>query len=453
MGFFIGMETHAVSLPDIFSDHMVIQSQSQVTIWGWGRPHEDIKIFTTWSEDTVKVNTDRFARWSAILSTPEAGGPHQIRVKGFNELLIDDVMIGEVWLCSGQSNMEWTFRDGVDNAASEIQNANFQDIRHFNVDIRTAEGPQLDVSGKWVVCTPETVMDFTAIGYIFGKEIHQNMKTPVGLINSTWGGTPAEAWTPREALELNAELMNAANALPKVSWATTEPGRIYNAMIHPITNFKIKGVIWYQGESNVHPNQRYSTLFSLMIATWREKWKTDFPFYFVQIAPFPYNEMTNGGAIIRDQQRRSLTTPGTAMVVTSDLADTTDIHPRQKIPVGERLARIALSETYGQDLGEVRSPVYASHDAEGRNMVIEFKFAKELKTTSGKLGFFEIAGIDGVFYPASAKIKGATVILHSKVVATPVHARFAWGNNVMPNLSNEVGLPASTFTTISQENF
>jgi len=278
------------------------------------------------------------------------------------------------------------------------------------------------------------VIDFTAIGYIFGKEIHQNTKSPVGLIKSTWGGTPAEAWTPREALELNAELMSAANALPKVSWATTEPGRIYNAMIHPVTNLKIKGVIWYQGESNVHPNQRYSALFSLMIATWREKWKTDFPFYFVQIAPFPYNEMANGGALIRDQQRRSLTTPGTAMVVTSDLAATTDIQPRQKIPVGERLARIELSETYGQDLGEVHSPTYSSHNVEGRKVLIMFIHAKELKTTSGKPSYFEIAGSDGIFYPATARIKGGTVILQLMAVTNPADARFTWATMSCPIL-------------------
>jgi sialate O-acetylesterase len=268
-----------VSLPAIFSDHMVLQQNSEVKIWGWGNPLEEITITTSWNNESIKVKTDNQAHWISKIMTPKAGGPFEITIQGYNKIVIKDVLIGEVWLCSGQSNMEWSTNAGIENGKEEMKNANYPSIRFFSVTKNSAEYPQLDLPGEWKVCTPETMKYFSAIGYFFGQKIHTTLNIPVGLINSSWGGSPAEVWTPKEAFDKNEIITTAATKLKEEPWAPKQPSIVYNAMINPLIHFKIAGVLWYQGENNVQNDDTYRELLSSIIASWREKWEDNITFY------------------------------------------------------------------------------------------------------------------------------------------------------------------------------
>ena len=437
-----------VSLPAIFSDHMVLQQNSEVKIWGWGNPLEEITITTSWNNKSVKVKTDNQANWSSKITTPEAGGPFEIMIQGYNKIVIEDVLIGEVWLCSGQSNMEWSTNAGIENGEEEMKKANYPSIRFFSVTKNSAEYPQLDLKGEWKVCTPETMKYFSAIGYFFGQKIHTTLNIPVGLINSSWGGSPAEVWTPKEAFDKNEIIITAATKLKEEPWAPKQPSIVYNAMINPLIHFKIAGVLWYQGETNVQNANTYSELLSTMIASWREKWEDNFPFYFAQIAPYKYGVDHFNGVIVRDQQLRTLKkTEKTAMVVLSDIGNTQDIHPRNKIEVGIRFANIALNKAYGKSVIEYSGPLFKDFNIEKNKIRVNFDYADGL-TNDGKITEFEIAGEDGNFYPASAKIEGNTLLVWSNKVKTPKNVRYGWNNIAEPKLTNSTGLPASSFTTV-----
>ncbi len=447
-----------VTLPAIFSDHMVVQQSTAVKLWGWGKPGEKITVTIPWSKTPLQAVADNQAHWEVVLQTPAAGGPFEIMIKGYNEVIIHDVLVGEVWLCSGQSNMEWTPGAGMIGGEEEIRQASHPNLRFFTVNTRTAHTPQIDLSGRWVVCTPETMKEFSAIGYVFGRDLLQALNQPVGMINSSWGGTPAEAWMPEEAFDNNRRLTVAAASLEPVPWGPVEIARIYNAMIAPITNYPIAGALWYQGESNVGNGTTYTELLSTLIASWRKDRGYDFPFYFAQIAPYKYGKPFEG-AVLRDAQRKVLSVPGTAMVVTSDIGDTTDIHPRNKVPVGNRFANLALVKHYHVKIGEVSSPQYHHILIKGNEIHVYFDHAEGLNAPGGAPDLFEIAGADGVFFPAKARIEiqvspgsGQTemadqpvVVLESKSVKAPVSVRFAWRSTATPNLVNGAGLPASCF--------
>ncbi len=444
---FFTLSSSAVNLPNIFGDHMVLQQNAEVKLWGWAGPFEKITVVASWGEDTIKTVGNRKGEWAAMLKTPSAGGPHIITITGYNSIEIKDVLLGEVWLCSGQSNMEWTPSFGIDHGEEAIAKADHPEIRFFNVVHSTSEYPQKNLMGEWVVCTPETMKRFSAVGYFFGEKVHEELGVPVGLINSSWGGTPAETWTNAGVIEKDAELNEVANQMDTVPWGPTEPGLIYNYMIYPFISYKIQGALWYQGEANVGFPGNYEHLLKTMITSWRNERGYEFPFYYVQIAPYKYGRPVEG-AYLRDSQRNVLSLQNTGMVVVSDIGNIDDIHPRNKIDVGTRLANLALKETYGQGLGLVSGPLYEKLEIEKGKARVHFKNSEGgLKSSEKKLSCFLIAGEDKMFYQADAKIDGNTVVVSSKKVKEPVAVRFAWTNTAEPTLFNSAGLPASTFRT------
>jgi len=434
-----------VSLPAFFSDNMVLQRNAEVKLWGWGSPNEEITITTGWDNKQYKVTPDNQANWELTINTPGEGGQYNLNFKGYNEVTFKNVMLGEVWLCSGQSNMEWTANSGIDNAGAEIAAANYPNIRFFTVAKRTAKLAQLDLEGNWQVCTPETMKYSSAVGYFFAQHLQEDLKNvPIGIINSSWGGTPAEIWMPADYIAKNEVLAAAAAKHTPAKWGPIEAGRAYNAMINPLVGFKVAGVLWYQGESNVGSSVYDKTLGGL-IASWRSAWKDEFPFYYVQIAPYKYEGDMTQGAVIRNSQRLVLQqVPKTGMVVISDISPVNDIHPRNKRPVGERLANLALTNTYNINKGVVNGPLYKSHQAKGRRLTVNFDNAKGLNFKD-KSNMFEIAGEDGAYHQATAKIVNDAVVLTSDKVQNPVHVRFAWHSAGRANLFNGAGLPASSF--------
>jgi sialate O-acetylesterase len=438
-----------VRLPAIISDHMVLQQNSTIKIWGWCDPQEKISLKTGWDTITYNATGGPDAKFSIQLKTPSAGGPYKISINGRNSLVIDDVLIGEVWLCSGQSNMEMSVSWGAKKYEPDVQAATNKSIRFFHIPHTTALYPQDDLKAKWVVCNPEDMRRFSMVGYFFGQKINQETGTPVGLINSSWGGTPAEVWTPQEAIIQNAELTEAAKKLKEAVWWSIKPGCNYNAMIYPFINYNIAGALWYQGEANVETYATYSNLFSTMIASWRKAWGREFPFYFAQIAPFAGYGKGDASAFLREQQTKTLSVANTGMVVTSDLVDNiNDIHPQMKKEVGLRLANIALAETYKKNIAGYKSPMYQGMKIEKDKIRISFfNVDNGLMTKGGAPIEFYIAGQDRKFLPASAKIDGNTVVVWNKEIKNPVAVRFGFTNAAMPNLFNKEGLPVNLFRT------
>ncbi|MDN5201483.1 sialate O-acetylesterase [Fulvivirgaceae bacterium BMA10] len=436
-----------VRLPAVISDHMVLQQKSQVTIWGWASPGEEVSVSGSWDEEVVKAKTNHFSKWSLKIATPEAGGPYTLLIKGANTIELKDILIGEVWVCSGQSNMEWSAKHGFNNAQEEVKNADYPNIRFFQIPKAASEYPQEDCHATWVQCTPETMEGFSAVGYFFGRKLHKDLNVPIGLINTSWGGTPAEAWTPEEVIENDPELRETAKAIPENAYRPANAGVLYNAMIHPIVPFEIAGSIWYQGESNTANAATYKKLFTKMIQGWREAWDKTFPFYYVQIAPFKYGPPVVG-ALVREAQLKSMELEKTGMVVVSDIGNINDIHPRNKQDVGYRLALWSLAKDHGQKQLTYSGPVYRSMQIEKNKIRIFFDHAENgLKAQGGKLTHFMIAGGDQTFEPAKAVIDGNTVLVSSKSIKEPVAVRFAFSNTAEPNLFNTEGLPASTFRT------
>ncbi|MCS7237613.1 MAG: sialate O-acetylesterase [Thermoguttaceae bacterium] len=436
-----------VRLPKIFGSHMVIQQQRPVKVWGWADPGEKVEV--SFAGQSRSVVADSEGRWLVVLDPVSAGGPQSLVVAGKNRIQLEDVLVGEVWVGSGQSNMQWPVSRSM-NAEKEIAEANWPKIRLFTVARKIAATPQEDCEGQWVVCTPQTIADFSAVLYFFGRKLHQELDVPVGLINSSWGGTMAEAWTSREALQTDPDfapiLERGANFDPK---SPHQPAVLFNAMIHPLLNFAIRGVVWYQGESNCARAEQYQKLFPTLIQDWRKRWGLgDFPFYFVQLAPFRYrNADPRNAAELREAQRLTLRLPNTGMVVTTDIGDVNDIHPTNKQEVGRRLALWALAKTYGQDV-VYSGPLYREAKIEGNKVRLFFDHVDGgLVAKGGELTHFQVAGADGEFRPAKAVIDGETVVVWSDEVPQPVGVRFGWSDDAEPNLFNAVGLPASPFRT------
>ena len=438
-----------IRLPAIIGDHMVLQQNSDCKLWGWSNSNEKITIINSWDTSHVEVRALGDAKWIATIKTPKAGGPFTITLKGYNEVVIKDVLVGEVWDCSGQSNMEMSDSWGKQLYSDELSQANNDSIRLFQIPRLTSEYPQDDTKGQWVVCNPADVKKFSMAGYFFGKKLQETLKVPIGLINASWGGTPAETWTPKDSIMNNPVLKESASHLkPDPNWPVL-PSLIYNAEIHPLTNFNIAGVIWYQGEANVGTASTYSQVFTTMINSWRTAWKKDLPFYYVQIAPFEGYGKTNNGSILREQQTKTLAVPNTGMVVVHDLVENIkDIHPRDKKDVGIRLANLALSKTYGIPGLPYQYPMFKEMKIEKGKARISFINADQGLTAKGDtLQGFYIAGADRNFVPATAKISGNTVIVSSKEVKEPVAVRFGFTSASMPNLFNREGLPANMFRT------
>jgi sialate O-acetylesterase len=436
-----------VTLPNVFSDNMVLQRNAEIKLWGWANPKEEVKITPSWNNQEYKVVANNHAYWTVSIPTPKEGGPFTISLKGYNEITLKNVLIGEVWLCSGQSNMEMNPNWGIKNGEEEAKKATNLNIRFFSVEKASAETPQNNLSGNWVECSPETMKKNSAVAYFFAQRITEELKNvPIGMIVSAWGATPAEVWIPENVIQNNPELLDASKKLNPNEYSPIEVARTYNSMIHPLIGFKIAGVLWYQGESNVGSNI-YDKTFASLITSWRTLWKQDFPFYFVQIAPFKNGEDHYSSVKIRDLQRKTLELPNTAMVVTSDISTTDDIHPKDKKSVGVRLANLALANIYKTNNNLVNGPLYKGIKIEKNKITVTFDYAEGLHFANSKSDQFEIAGDDNVFFKATAIIKKNNVILQSEKVKSPTKVRFSWENTAQSQLFNKANLPASSFTT------
>lgn len=437
-----------VRLPAVIGNNMVLQQKSSVKIWGWADPNEKVAITTSWNNKVDSAKGDAAAKWQVIVETPSAGGPYTVTIKGNNTIVLQNVLIGEVWVCSGQSNMEMNYYWGLPQMREDIPSAANPNIRFFHVPKNTAAAPQQNGEGSWIACDTNSVKWFSAVAYYFGKKLNADLSVPIGLIHASWGGTPAEVWTPAETVENNTTLKQAAQKLNRSEHWPTVPGYAFNAMIAPLTSYSIAGAIWYQGESNTGTSSTYHELFSSMINAWRQKWNKEFSFYYVQLAPFNYGN-NNIGALLREAQAKTLAVPKTGMVVTTDLADdTADIHPRNKKDVGLRLANLALTNTYQQPITATSSPLYQSMTVNKNKIVLQFSGAENGLLQKGKniVGFF-IAGKDKLFYPAQAKVNNNTITVSSKEVKEPVAVRYAFSNTAIGNLFSKEGLPLSPFRT------
>ncbi|HLY10571.1 MAG TPA: sialate O-acetylesterase [Planctomycetota bacterium] len=470
-----------LKLHSLFADHMVLQADFACPVWGTVEPGEDITVSIAGHKKTAKANAD--GKWSLKLDPMKSGGPHEMTVAGRTSVTVQDVLIGEVWVCSGQSNMEMVV-SSCNNFEQEKAAANFPNLRHFLVKKNPQDAPVRDVSGSWKATTPETVGGFTAVGYFFGRELNQKLNVPIGLIHTSWGGTAAELWTSRPVLEGNDVLKPIAENFPKRMEAYEKqlakfkedsekakaenkpapkapnkpmsPSCLYNGMIAPIIPYGIKGAIWYQGESNAGGAKQYQTLFPEMIKNWRTDWgQGDFPFGFVQLANFKSNKNENlekpvesNWAELREAQTMTLSLPHTGMAVIIDIGHPTDIHPKNKQDVGKRLSLWAQSQVYGKELPEFSSPLFDSIKVEDNKARIAFKHAGGgLEAKGDKLTGFAIAGEDRNFVWADAKIDGASVVVSSDQVAKPVAVRYAWADYPECNLYSKEGLPASPFRT------
>ncbi|GAB4406130.1 MAG: hypothetical protein OHK0039_07620 [Bacteroidia bacterium] len=443
-----------VSLHGLFGDHMVLQQSSLTPVWGWADPGEPVAVSASWDQQRIQTYADSRGRWRVDLATPAAGGPFVLRVEGRdNSLAVSDVLVGEVWLAAGQSNMAWPLSAsaGGDSIAALAQDPH---LRFFQVPQEVALTARADVRGRWVPVAPASAGSHSAVAYYFAQTLRQRLGVPVGIIQSTWGGTPAEAWTSREALRSDTALRPLLDAFderlrryradPSLPDPLTSgsPAALFHTMIAPLVPYSIEGVIWYQGESNTHDAYLYRRLFPALIQDWRRQWGWRLSFYFVQIAPFRY-DVPLSGAAVREAQAMALALPNTGMVSTLDLGDPDDIHPRRKREVGERLARWALYRNYGQDSVAVSGPLYAGTVRRGTRLGAWFTQGSGLYLR-GEAGL-EVAGSDRRFFPAQPQIEGDTLWLASDSVAAPEALRYAFADTACAALYNAVGLPAPPF--------
>jgi sialate O-acetylesterase len=479
-----------VKLPAIIGENMVLQQEMKLPIWGTAKPGERVTVSI--GGQHVSTTADDNGRWMVELEPMKAGGPLEMTITGENRITLHNILIGEVWICSGQSNMQWPVSKAA-NAETEIAQANYPEIRLFTVKRVVAERPLSDTKGEWSECSPEAVKEFSAVGYFFGRRIHEELGVPVGLIHSSWGGTPAEAWTSRTALESDPEFKPILDRWAKIlaeypqakqryekqlaQWkleaekAKAEgkpaprkpqspigpdhphrPAGLYNGMIAPLIPYAIRGVIWYQGESNVSRAYQYRKLFPAMIQDWRRSWEQgDFPFLFVQLANYGRRQpqpSESAWAELREAQLMALSLPKTAMAVIIDIGEANNIHPKNKQDVGGRLALAALAVAYGRDV-VYSGPIYDSMSIEGDKIRIRFKHTDGGLVAKGEEGLkgFSIAGEDRKFVWAEARIENDTVVIWNDQVPHPVAVRYAWADNPECNLYNKAGLPASPFRT------
>jgi len=442
-----------IRLPPPISSNMVLQQNSQATLWGWANPTERFVIISSWKTTVDSVMAFNSGKWKIKISTPAAGGPYTITIKGrMNTIVLENILIGEVWICSGQSNMEMS---NTQQIKDEGANSNNDKIRFFTVFKKTSEYPQDHCEGEWVSCNEETLRRFSAAGYFFGKKLHTELNVPIGLIQSAWSGTPVELWEPNEVLDSDPAMKEAATKIRDVTYRPNKPGYIYNAMIYPIANYTIAGVIWYQGEGNTARASTYEKMFTGMIGAWRKQFEQDFPFYYVQIAPYTY-ESNYEAALLMEQQTRSLSYPKTGMVVITDLVDNIkDQHPKNKLDVGLRLANIALAETYKQNIPApvYLNPKYKRMDASKGKINLYFDNAPNgfMVKGDGTPTEFLIAGNDQIFFPAEVKLEKDKIVVSNKQVAHPVAVRFSFSNTAMSNVFNKERLPVIPFRTDNWE--
>lgn len=442
-------------LPSIIGDHMVLQANSNVKIWGWAEPNKEVLIIPSWSQDTVRTKSTGDTKWLASIQTPAADNrTYTLTVQTQQRKIeVKDILVGQVWLCGGQSNMNYSAAQGITDMQEELQKPMNPTIRLFTVTRNSSPWYQEECEGKWQECNAKSALWFSAVGYFFGKTLSEALSQPVGLINASWGGSPVETWTPASSMSKEPALkgMWTKNRKSKSPYNYTI-GSMYNAMIHPITNFALAGIVWYQGEANVG-HTSYADAFSLLIDSWRTRFGRDLPFYFVQIAPYKYKH-PNSGAEIREQQARvAASKDRTGMVVVSDLVENVgDIHPRRKQEVGRRLANWALAETYGKPGSKYRHATFASITVKGQKAIIAFNNAEGGIVSDGNPAeALEICDASMVFRPARAMIdqKDGSLIVWNDAVRKPVAVRYMFSNEGIGNLKDTAGLPVAPFRTDS----
>ncbi len=480
----------AVTLPHVFGSNMVLQRGRAVPVWGWAEPGEKVTVSIAGQEQTTTA--DERGQWRVELEPLQTGTePLTMTVEGNNKVTLNNVLVGEVWVCSGQSNMAWPLRQTA-SAETEIAAADHPRIRLLDVSHDVAPSPRGDVYARWRVCSPETIPGFSAVAYFFGRKLQQELDVPIGLISTSWGGTRIEPWTPVEGFAAVPSLESIDRQvqqqrqrfrqrlepfIPAVeAWARAarkaraagetvpplpalpghelhqngQPTTLYNGMVAPLVPMAIRGAIWYQGESNIGDGMDYLDKMKALIAGWRKMWgQGEFPFYYVQLAPYRYGGNPTRLPEIWEAQVAALSIPSTGMVVTNDIGNVSDIHPRNKQDVGLRLALWALAKTYGHEDIVYSGPLYKSMTVEGETARISFDHVGSgLASRDGKpLTRFEIAGPDGEFHEAQATIEGDTVVVASDQVEHPATVRYAWNQIALGNLMNKEGLPASAFRT------
>ena len=476
-----------VSLPALFGDHMVVQRDLPVHVWGMAAPDEAVEV--KFRDQSMSTAAAADGSWEVYLDPGSAGGPFGLAVEGNNRVEIADVYVGEVWVGSGQSNMVWPLQRSRD-AEREIAAAQFPKIRYFKVTLDTSDKRLDDVEGQWQVVSPETAAEFSGVGYFFARHLYERLGVPLGIVQSAWGGTPAEAWTSARTLaeepalaDMSAEFAAEAKAdeavyaerlatwekrsaaakaaggeiprrppPPRALRPRNKPGALFNAMVAPLLQYGIRGVIWYQGENNAGRGQGYlyRRLFRAMIEDWRREWGIGaFPFLFVQLANYGRVPEESTWPELREAQAMALGLANTGMAVTIDIGNPTDIHPRNKQDVGLRLALAARAIAYGEHDLTYSGPIFrqATRDASGLRLWFDH-VGGGLEARGGQLEGFQVAGRDGKFVAAQASISGNTVLVSSAEVKHPVRARYAWAADAKGNLVNDAGLPASPFQTM-----
>jgi sialate O-acetylesterase len=481
-----------VRLPNVISDHAVLQRGRPIHLWGWAAPGAHLQAH--FHQQTVATDADQLGEWSLWLAPENAGGPYVLTISGDGQATtVKDILVGDVWFASGQSNMEMPLSGfpeshaEVKDAAREIAAANNPRIRLLLVDERATDFPEDDQAENWTLCNPQTAADFSAVAYFFGREIAAKENVPIGLIDSAWGGTPADSWMSMDALGTDPELLPAfasraifahaqthvedvivaeqrqdsvakaaGRPIPDHPWHPYEkswmPSGLFNAMVAPFTPFTIKGILWYQGESNSGRDRAhyYRTLFPALIADWRNQFNQgDLPFLYAQISS--YNSLGEDWGEIRDAQRRALAVANTAMVVTLDVGEKTNVHPADKQTVGFRMAQAARATVYGERVA-YESPLFRQATAEqlpggATALRVWFDHAEGLHGSGPAVEGFELAGEDRHYLPAQARLEGSTVLVSSVAVPHPVYVRYAWPSFFDHNLFNAAGLPTSTFSS------
>ncbi len=452
-----------VKLPAIFSDNMVMQQQSNANLWGTATPNKIVAITTSWDKKVHQTKADKNGDWKLAVETPNAGGPYSITFDDGTKTRIDNIMMGELWLCAGQSNMEMPMKgfknQPIENGNMDVLKSANSDIRLFTVKRTSSLMPKTDVIGEWQMASPESVRDFSATAYYFGKLLNEQLNAPVGLIVSAWGGSSCETWMNADWLRAFPEA-KIPQSEADITSKNRNPTLLYNGMLKPLIGTTMRGVIWYQGEDNYNRASTYADMFSALIAGWRKEWgQGDFPFYYCQIAPYDYEIVTEKGrkvinsAFLREQQAKAeLMNENVGMAVLMDVGMEKCIHPADKRTPGERLARLALTKTYGVKGVTAESPYFKEIEVKNDTVVVSFERAPMWVNTNGTFEskHFEVAGEDRVFYPAKAWIERSKVLVKSAAVSHPVAVRYAFDNYVQGDLYGE-DLPLSSFRSDSWE--
>ena len=442
-----------IKLPAIFGDHMVLQQQTEAAIWGKASANKTVKVTTSWNNKSYSAKADAEGNWKVKVQTPAAGGPYSVSISDGKTLKLNNVLIGEVWICSGQSNMEMPmkgyYNQPILGGNEAIATSGNESIRLFTVKKDKSLTEKDDFEGEWNECNPGNVVDFSATGYFFGRMLQQVLNVPIGLINTSWGGTRIEPWISESGIK-NFDWVKQSDKNMTGDYNQQTPTVLFNAMISPMVGYGIKGAIWYQGESNRNEPKEYLKLMPGLADNWRAEWGSgDFPFYFVQIAPFNYGTSGLNSAYLREAQLKAVDgTSNFGMACIMDTGEEFCIHPAHKEAAGERLAYLALAKTYGQEGIEYSGPVLKEMKIDGSVVKLKFDHANNGLTTFGKsLDHFTIAGENQRFVPANAAITREGITVFSPQLEKPVAVRYAFDDFVVGELFNTEGLPASSFRT------